>query len=247
MSDPVNVVVHAKLEKLGSPSQQQLYSLLSEEEQQEVVEKMTNFVRQPAGHLPRQDELYLEQQLTDIFGFEVSAELDGNRLTQTMGVMAALPHLKRFPGDELKEHTEYREAGMSERRGVYGWLTDMGQLTPQAVLREKYGVALQAQFQPDWHTNYRDFATWYKFRKMLVICPSEGKAVVCSVINSGPSDWMRYQFGGTPEVIREANVWSMKARGKVMMFFVNDPQGTVQLGPRDLLRENVSKKIKISV
>ncbi|MBW7944726.1 hypothetical protein H3C70_05015, partial [Patescibacteria group bacterium] len=49
----------------------EMYVELTREEHAAVMEKMVEMTQQPAGHLPKQDEMYLEQQLTDLFGFEV--------------------------------------------------------------------------------------------------------------------------------------------------------------------------------
>src|SRR5258708_10758316 len=134
----VNTSVVQELEKEIPKSKQSVYLELSEEEHKTVLEKLCAVVKLPAGHLPAQEELYLEQQLTDTLGFEVSAELDGQRLNQSIGTMAALPHLRRFPTDTLAQHEQYREAGLAACRGALGWFTEMGQMTPEMKLKEQY-------------------------------------------------------------------------------------------------------------
>jgi hypothetical protein len=209
---------------------QPLYSLLTQEEHQAVIDKMKTMVQLPAGHMPREEELYLEQQLTDLFGFEVAAELEETRLPHTIGVMAALPHTKRHPADELHHHDTYREAGLNQRRSSFGWFTEMGQLTPQAVQREKYHIAAQFDMLPSWQKQSAELKEWLKYRKLVVINPHAHKAVVVVVGDIGPADWLQEQFGGSPEVIREGEIWSLSSQGKVLVFFVNDPEGHVPLG-----------------
>ena len=69
---------------------------------------------------------------------------------------------------------------------------------------------------------------------MVAINPANGKAVVAVVGDAGPALWVGKQFGGSPEVIKEGQVWSKEARGRVILYFINDPENKVPLGPRDL-------------
>ena len=227
---PVNAAVVQQLEQEIPSGRQSAYLEMSEEEHLEVLAKMRLMVQQPVGHLPAQEELYLEQQLTDMLGFEICAELEEQRLNHMIGVMSALPHLRRFPTDKLEQHEQYREAGLSPCRSAFGWFTKMGQLTNEVKQAEAYYVAVQAQFTPGWHEQFAQRKNWYKFRKMLVINPVESVAVVATIGDLGPAQWMQYQFGGSPEIIRDAKVWSLNTSGKVLMFFVNDPQNHIPLG-----------------
>jgi len=203
---------------------------ISVEEHQSILEKMVEYVNRPPGHLPEQEELYLEQQLSDMLGFSVSAELDGHRLNHSIGIMGGEQHLQRFPGDTLSQHDAYQEAGIAPGRGAFGWFTENGILTDQAVAREKYYFAVQTLYLPDWNTNHADLKPWYKFRKMIAINPAEQVAVVGVVGDAGPAQWVNKQFGGSPEVIREGKIWSSQSRGKVLLFFVDDPDDTIPLG-----------------
>ncbi|HEX7017353.1 MAG TPA: hypothetical protein VF209_00390 [Patescibacteria group bacterium] len=207
---------------------------LTAEEFQAIMEKMRQVVQMPPGQLPKEEELYLEQQLTDILGFEVAAELEGNRLNHTFGVMGGEQHLRRFPSDTLAQHDAYQEAGMAPNRGAFGWFTENGELTSKAIEREKYYFAVQTLYLPDWNTRHPELKPWYKFRKMIVINPADQVAVVGVVGDAGPALWVNKQYGGSPEVIREGKIWSKAARGKVILLFVNDPEDTIPLGPIEL-------------
>lgn len=211
-----------------------LYAELTKDEHETVLEKMSQMVQHPAGHLPRQDELYLEQQLTDFFGFEVTAEIEGVRLPHSIGVMQAGPHLRRHPTDLLSQHQRCRSAGIKTTRGSFGWFTEMGQLTPQGVLQETYYFAVQSQFVTGWKSSPYLLKNWLKFRKLVMINPANHRAVVGSLGDSAPAEWMQYQFAGSPEAIQDGKVWSPQARGHVLLFFVNDPMNQVPLGPLDL-------------
>jgi hypothetical protein len=195
---------------------------------------MQDTVKQPPGHMDKQAELYLEQQLSDLLGFNVSAELDGNRLNHSIGIMGGEQHLKRFAGDTLEQHDAYIESGIAPNRGAFGWFTEQGQLSPEAIQREKYYFAVQTLYLPNWNSDHRHLKEWYKFRKMVMINPADKVAVVGVVGDAGPALWVKKQFGGSPEVIREGKVWSPNARGRVMLLFVDDPENRIPLGPINL-------------
>ena len=172
--------------------------------------------------------------MSSLLGFEVVAELEGQRLNHSIGIMGGEQHLRRFPGDSLQEHDAYQEAGIAPNRGAFGWFTENGELTADAIQREKYYFAVQTLYLPAWNRQYQTLKPWYKFRKMIVINPAEKKAVVGIVGDAGPAAWVQKQFGGSPEVIREGKIWSPKSRGRVLLLFVDDPENEVPLGTIDL-------------
>ncbi|MGD9129548.1 MAG: hypothetical protein PVJ09_03620 [Candidatus Woesebacteria bacterium] len=234
VSQPVEAQIEEQIQLVEEETGDKSLAQLNEEEHQEVINKMISFVNIEAGHLAKEDELYLEQQLNDILGFEVTAELDSHRLNHSIGIMGGEQHLKRFPTDTLAQHDAYLEAGLAENRGAFGWFSQNMELTEQDIQREKYYFAVQTLYLPDWNTNYKELKPWYKFRKMIVINPNEELAVVGVVADAGPAQWVKKQFGGSPEVIREGKIWSPKSRGKVILFFVDDPNDEVPLGVIDL-------------
>lgn len=204
--------------------------LVAKEEFDAIVDKMKQITSRPPGQMEKEEELYLEQQLSQIFGFEVAGELDGNRLNHTFGIMGGEQHLRRFQNDTLSQHDAYQEAGIAPNRGAFGWFTENGELTPRAIDREKYYFAVQTLYLPDWNNNHTYLKDWYKFRKMIAINPYDGKAVVGVVGDAGPALWVQKQFGGSPEVIREGMIWSKEARGRVILLFVDDREDKVPLG-----------------
>lgn len=207
---------------------------LSEEEKQAIISKMIAYVNLPPGHLAKQEELYLEQQLSDILKFDVTASLDNHRLNHSLGIMGSEQHLFRYPGDSLAKHDAFLEAGIAPGRGAFGWFTQNGELTTDSVMMEKYYFAVQTLYLPDWNTNYKELKPWYKFRKMVAVNPNEGLAIVGVVGDAGPALWVKKQFGGSPEVIREGKIWSPKSKGRVILYFVDDPTDEVALGVYDL-------------
>ncbi|MPM88851.1 hypothetical protein SDC9_135955 [bioreactor metagenome] len=214
--------------------EKQLALDLTYDEHQTVLNKLVSYVNLPAGNLDTDSELYLEEQLSEMLGFPVRAELAGHRLNQSIGIMGSEQHLLRYPGDTLAEHDAYQEAGIAPNRGAFSWFTENGQLTEEAVQREKYYFAVQLMYLPDWSEQASVLKPWYKYRKMVVINPSEQVAVVGVVADAGPALWVQKQFGGSPEVVREGKIWSPKTRGKVMLLFVDDPDDSIPLGPISL-------------
>lgn len=231
---PVDARVQEQLQALKSSQLDEFIPAVTSEERAAILEKLQSIVQQPAGHLSKEDELYLEQQLSDMLGFEVVAELEKNRLNHSIGIMGGEQHLKRFPTDTLQQHDAYREAGLAPSRGAFGWFTEQGVLTEEAVQREKYYIAVQTLYLSNWNTDHAELKPWYKFRKMIVVNPAEEVAVVVAVGDAGPAEWVKKQFGGSPEVIREGKIWSPKAQGRVMVLFVDDPMDKVPLGPVSL-------------
>lgn len=215
-----------------------LLAQVSKEEQQAVLDKLKNVVQMPPGHMEKEDELYIERQLSDMLGFNVTAELEGHRLNHTIGIMGGKQHLLRFPTDSLSQHDAYQESGIAPNRGAFGWFTQNGELTEQAIDKEKYYFAVQTLYLSDWNTNHNDLKPWYKFRKMIVVNPANQMAVVGVVGDAGPAQWVKKQFGGSPEVIREGKIWSPESRGRVLLFFVDDPEDKIPLGPIDLSNIN---------
>lgn len=234
INQPVEAQVLRNFEAIEQKQDKDLLDQITRQEFEEIIQKMVGYVNMDVGHLPKEDELYLEQQLSDMLGFDVVAELEGNRLNHSIGIMGGEQHLKRYPGDTLQDHDAYQEAGIAPNRGAYGWFTEDGELTEKAIMMEKYYFAVQTLYLPDWNTRHPELKPWYKFRKMIAVNPAEGIAVVGVVGDAGPAMWVKKQFGGSPEIIREAKIWSPKSRGRVILLFVDDPDDEVPLGIIDL-------------
>ncbi len=195
-----------------------------------IFDKLKQLLQQPAKQLETDLELYLEQQLSDILGFVVTSTLENHRLNYVTGTMLAEPHLKRFPKDKLEDHDAVLEAGLSKNRSSFGWFINHNQDNNKRKELEKYYLSLQLYQLPSWQTASEELKKWYKFRKMIVINPYEKLAVVGVVGNIDHQFNIKKQFGGSPEVIREAKVWSVKTQGKVLVMFVDDPSNKVPLG-----------------
>jgi hypothetical protein len=86
-------------------------------------------------------------------------------------------------------------------------------------------------YLPDWQTRLNYLRDWYKYRKVLVINPANGTTVVADVADSGPADFTGKQFGGSPEVMAHLGLNTGPQKGAVVLFFVNDPNNEIPLGP----------------
>jgi hypothetical protein len=179
-----------------------------------------------------QEETIISQSIHDILGIHAYAELEGNHLNTSYGLIGQEQHLPRFPADTIGQHDTLLEHGITPGRGAWGYFaSSKDRLTPEKVTMEKYYVAVQTLYLPDWSTRLAYLRDWYKFRKVIVINPHNGRAVVAVIADSGPAAWTGKHFGGSPEVMEYLRRQDGRARGPVILFFVDDPENTVPLGP----------------
>lgn len=215
-----------------------LTTQITQEEQEDIRAKLMNLVMQPPGQLDSESELYLEQQLGELLGFQVSSNLDGFSLLYNTGKIKSLPHVKTNPNDTISSH-EYPYAGLKSSRASYGWFLENGSVNEASQRIEKYYCSLPLYYYPEWSEKSQQMKKWYKYRKMLIVNPFEGMAVVTAVATIGPAIPTRYQFGASPEAVIEGKLWSSQALGRVLVLFIDDPQNSVPLGPIKLLNTTV--------
>lgn len=172
-----------------------------------------------------------EQKISTAFqkylGINAVATLEGNHLNTTYGYTGAEQHLARFPGDSIAQHDEQQAEGMAPGLGAWGYFGS----SSEDVKREKYYIAAQTLYLPDWNTNQPYLKNWYKYRKVLIVNPKNGQAVVAVIGDAGPADWTGKQFGASPEIMHSLNLDFGMKKGEVIVFFVNDPDNKVPLGP----------------
>jgi len=212
--------------------------------QAHVVEALTTLLpRKPGGDLGEFREQQISRLLHDTLGIHATAELEGNRLNTAYGLIGAEQHLPRFPGDTISQHDEFQEKGLTPGRGAWGYFAQSrATLTPQLHQYEKYYVAVQTLYLPDWHIRLPYLRDWYKHRKVILVNPKNGHAVVAVVGDSGPAAWTGKHFGGSPEVMATLRMVDGRAKGPVLLFFVDDPNGEVPVGP---LEYNLEKGLPL--
>lgn len=199
-----------------------------------------------AGMLPKemrpltdQEEKSVSDLFTERFGIKVSAELENKRLNRSYGIIGQEQHLARYPGDNMSSHfnsedsaREYWSYGMAPGLGAWGHFSrSQSEFGDKDNEREKYYIAVQTFLATDFNQRFAEYRDFFKFRKMLVVNPENGKAVVADIADAGPSVWTGKHLGGSPEVMRYLEREDGSRRGPVLYFFVDDPLDQVSLGP----------------
>lgn len=190
---------------------------------------------------PTQEDV-ISETLTRHFNIRVTPELQGIRLNRSYGYIGAEQHLARFPGDTMSTHfdsaedaTRYYSSGMAPGLGAWGYFAkSASQLTELDTQREKYYIAVQTFLSPGYNENVREYSQFFKYRKMLVVNPNNGKGVVVVIGDAGPAPWTGKHLGGSPEVMKYLERVDGSKKGAVLYFFVNDPFNNVPLGPIDV-------------
>jgi hypothetical protein len=205
-----------------------------------LVYDLKNVLPSDVRPLTADEEKSVSDVLTRDFGMPVSAELDGKRLNTSYGLIGQEQHLPRFPGDNIFNHfnspaeaDNYWSYGITSGLGAWGYFTDSsGALTQKDIEREKYYIAVQTFLAPGFNSsNSKEYTDFFKYRKMLVVNPQNGKAVVTDIADAGPSPWTGKQLGGSPEVMTYLERFDGSQRGPVLYFFIDDPNDTIPLGP----------------
>lgn len=212
----------------------------------EAISQQAFFVNDLKGMLPNivrpllhGEEEDIAKLLSDRFGFRVSAELDGKRLNRSYGYIGAEQHLARYPGDTMNTHfdttqemNEFYSSGMAPGLGAWGYFAPSREaFTETDKQREKYYLAVQTFLANGYNENVHEYYQFFKFRKMLIVNPDNGKAMIVVIGDAGPAAWTGKSLGGSPEVMRYLERVDGRAKGPVLYFFVDDPEDKIPLGP----------------
>lgn len=192
--------------------------------------------------LTPEQEKVIGQTLSRHFDMHVTAQLQGHRLNRSYGIIGAEQHLARFPGDTIDNHFDssseannYYTSGMAPGLGAWGYFApSRAQMTQKDSDREKYYIAVQTFMAPGFEENVKEHYDFFKYRKMLVVNPDNGKAIVADIADAGPSPWTGKHLGGSPEVMRYLDRQDGAQRGPVLYFFIDDPHDTISLGPIEI-------------
>ena len=206
-----------------------------------LIDSLREVLPGRAGPLERSQEKALEQIFEKVIGVKTRATLEGEHLNTTYGYIGAEQHLMRYPGDIMNTHPKVAEddEGMAPGRGAWGYFAlSKSQLTKDLVEKEKWYAVVQTLYLPDWSSRQPYLRDWYKYRKVLVVNTVNGNAVVADVADSGPAAWTGKHFGGSPEVMNYLGGPRYK-KGPVVIFFVDDPENKVPLGPVEYNKVNV--------
>ncbi len=193
--------------------------------QQDLLDAISRILPKKIGPLDRSQEKTLEQIFQNIIGVKAKGALEGEHLNTTYGYIGAEQHLMRYPGDTMATHPKIPDLdeGMAPGRGAWGYVPGD---------KEKWYAVVQTLYLPDWNTRQPYLRDWYKYRKVLIVNTVNGNAVVADIADSGPAAWTGKHFGGSPEVMNYLGGARYK-KGPVIVFFVDDPNNEVPLGPVD--------------
>lgn len=221
----------------------QIRSQASEIPQKSLVDSLNQIVPLHPRPLTRSEEKSLEVLFESTTGVKARASLEGEHLNTTYGLIGAEQHLRRYPGDTLANHGSgsiLRE-GMAPGLGAWGYFaSSSNKLTPDLVETEKWYAVVQTLYLPDWASRQPYLQNWYKYRKVLIVNTKNGNAVVASIADSGPAAWTGKSFGGSPEVMDYLG-GPKYTKGPVVLFFVDDPENRVPLGPVEYNKVNISE------
>ncbi|HUW24773.1 MAG TPA: hypothetical protein VMW04_04070 [Patescibacteria group bacterium] len=199
---------------------------------QSLVNKLANILPPQVGPLTPPQEERISQAFENVWGVRAVGNLENNHLNQTYGFIGAEQHLPRYPGDTVEQHDQLLQSGITSSLGGWGYFANAKKnLTAELEESEKYYVAVQTLYLPDWNTRTRELSQWYKYRKVLVVNPVNGKTIVAVIADAGPAAWTGKHFGGSPEVMAYLGLNVGKQKGPVILFFVDDPDKKVSLGP----------------
>lgn len=215
-------------------------SIVGEIKSREVVDNaLTQAIAKqlPKGakQLRSEDETVLTREISKITGVKAVAQLDGNRLNTNIGKIGLEQHLPRYPGETIDDHFDsspvesvYGKSGLTRNKGAFGYFASSKYaLTQQEIDQEKYYVVVQTFDIPGYAKNTQ----WYKNRKVVVINPENGKAIVGDIADSGPAKWTGKSFGGSPELMDHLGMYRSSPKTPVLMFFIDETSGSVKLGP----------------
>ena len=181
--------------------------------------------------LARDEEKRLEVIISDILKIKSKATLEGEHLNTVYGYIGAEQHLKRYPGDVLENHGPYYKEGIAPGLGAWGYFAkSKTDLTSTLEETEKWYSVVQTLYLPDWNSRQPYLRDWYKHRKLLIVNTINGNAIVTALADSGPAAWTGKHFGGSPEVMEYLGGARYK-KGAVLVFFVDDPENKIKLGP----------------
>lgn len=202
---------------------------------------LTSVLPQTVRPLTPEEEGKVGVLLSQYFGFPVSAELNGKRLNRSYGYIGQEQHLYRYPGDNISDQLpteedarKFASYGIAPGLGAYGYFAySQNSMTQLQSDREKWYIAVQTFLAPGYNENVRDMNNFFKYRKMLVVNPENGKALIADIADAGPSPWTGKQLGGSPEVMHYLERKDGAQKGPVLYFFIDDPGDKIALGPVD--------------
>ncbi|PIP74778.1 MAG: hypothetical protein CO135_03845 [Candidatus Levybacteria bacterium CG_4_9_14_3_um_filter_35_16] len=209
---------------------------------QNLVLKISELLPKEVRPLIPGEEKVITDYLSEVFKIKVFPELEGIRLNRSYGLIGQEQHLKRYFGDSTDQHFDnekeresYSLQGIAPGLGAWGYFAkSKDEMTENEKLREKYYIAVPTFLAPGFNENVGRYGLFFKYRKMLVVNPENGKAIVTDIADAGPAEWTDKHLGGSPEVMGYLERVDGAQKGPVLYFFIDDSNDTIPLGPISL-------------
>lgn len=199
---------------------------------QSLSQELADLIPHYPTKLDDQTAANISRIILDKTGIKATPSLEGQSLNHHLGYIGYEQHLKRFPNDNLSLHDEEQIAGIAPGLSAWGYFaSSKDEFTTRDYLREKYYSVAQTLYLPNWNTNFKFLKDWYKYRKILIINPVNGHAVVTALSDAGPAEWTGKQFGASPEAMKLLDLHRGPRKGLVLFLFVDDPEDKIPLGP----------------
>lgn len=218
--------------------------------QKRLIEALKEILPDKARPLSREEEKLLEQTFENTMGVKARGTLEGEHLNTTYGYIGAEQHLRRYPGDVVGNHASgsstVLKEGIAPGLGAWGYFAySKDKLTPDLENTEKWYAVVQTLYLKDWAKRQPYLRDWYKYRKVLIVNTNNGNAVVAAIADSGPAAWTGKHFGGSPEVMEYLGGPRYK-KGAVILFFVDDPENKVPLGPVEYNKIDTNSLVEVT-
>lgn len=213
-----------------------------------LTSQIKEFIPDKVGPLTRSQEKNIEKIFADVIGVNTRANLEGEHLNTTYGYIGAEQHLKRYPGDTISNHDlTPDDEGIAPGLGGFGYFAkSQSLLTETDIEREKWYAVVQTLYLPDWKSRLKYLVGWYKYRKVLIVNTINGNSVVADIADAGPAAWTGKHFGGSPEVMNYLG-GSRYKKGPVLVFFVDDPENKIPLGPVEYNNLNMEPNMLVKI
>lgn len=203
-----------------------------------LVERLKKILPEEVRPLESKEEEKILDILNNSYNIRLVSEMSGIRLNRNYGRIGGEQHLYRYPGDNIYAHAEnssdwamYGSSGIAPGLGAWGYFAQSkDEFREIDKLRERYYIAIPTFLVPGYAENVAKFRDFFKYRKVMVINPNNGHAVVTDIADAGPSVWTDKHLGGSPEVMDHLGLGSGPRKGEVLYFFVDDPKDEVRLG-----------------
>lgn len=205
----------------------------------ELASKLKDVVPIEDRPLLPEEDTKITKLINETFNIQSLSEISGIKLNRTYGLIGGEQHLPRYPGDTVHAHARdasdwamYGGSGITPGLGAWGYFApSKDALTIEDEQKERYYIAVQTFLAPGFSENVGKYRDFFKHRKMIVINPKTGQAVVAVIADAGPAAWTGKHLGGSPEVMHEVGLASGPRKGAVLYYFLDDPDNKVPLGP----------------